>query len=108
MKAKTYKSTNNWIAYNAIIFDVKQLTTKEISNLINLLIASHFPKYVQTNPDFQNNYKNFFQHALAIWNINFNQDNILAKGYNLSFFVSIKYKSIKFRKPTNAVSWSNL
>jgi hypothetical protein len=99
---------NGITVHYATLFDVEQLTTKEIPNLRNLLISSHFPKFVQTNLDFQNNYKNLFQPALKLWMKNFKNNTIISSGHNTRFVFNVKYKSIKFHNPTNLVPWSNL
>ena len=103
-----YLNAKGITIHYATLFDVEQLTTKEIPNLRNLLIASHFPKFVQTNPDFQNNYKNLFQPALKVWMKNFKNNTIISTGHNTRFVLNIKYKSIKFHRLSNQVAWSNL
>lgn len=92
----------------ATLSDVEQLTTKEIPNLRKLLKASQFPEFVQTNPDFQKNYKNLFQPALKVWMKNFKNNTIISTGHNTRFVLNIKYKHIQFHSPTNIVPWSNL
>ena len=99
---------NGITIHYATLSDVEQLTTKEIPNLRKLLKASQFPKFVQTNPDFQKNYKNLFQPALKVWMKNFKNNTIISTRHNTRFVLNIKYKSIKFHKSTNIVHWSNL
>jgi hypothetical protein len=98
---------NGITIHYATLFDVEQLTD-EISELRNSLLDAGFPNFVETCTDFQNNYKNLFEPTLAIWKINFNQDNILAKGHEPRFVVNVKYTYIQFHSPTNIVPWSNL
>lgn len=103
-----YHNAKGITIHYATLFDVEQLTIKEIPNLRTQLIASGFQNFVQTSPDFQNNYQNLFQPALKIWKTNFNNNTIISSGHNTRFVINIKYKSIKFHSLSNQVAWSNL
>ena len=103
-----YRNAKGITIHYATLFDVEQLTIKEIPNLRPQLIASGFQNFVETSPDFQNNYQNLFQSALKIWKTNFNNNNIISSGHNTRFVLNIKYKSIKFHRLSNQVAWSNL
>jgi hypothetical protein len=107
-KLDLFFSAGNSIAIHyATLFDVEQLTDEEISELRDSLLAAGFPNFVENSPDFQNNYQNLFEPALAIWKNNFNQDNILARGHNPRFVLNVKYKSIQFHSMGNIVPWAN-
>ena len=103
-----YSNGRGVTIHYATLFDVEQLTLKEIPNLRNSLIASGFRDFVETSTGFQNNYQNLFQSALKIWKTNFNNNNIISSGHNTRFVLNIKYKSIKFHSLSNQVAWSNL
>ena len=102
-----FSAGNSITIHYATLFDVEQLTDKEISELRDLLLAARFPNFVENSPDFQNNYQNLFEPALAIWKNNFNQDNILARGHDPRFVLNVKYKSIQFHSMGNIVPWAN-
>ena len=102
-----FSAGNGVTIHYATLFDVEQLSIEEISELRFSLLAARFPNFVENSPDFQNNYQNLFEPALAIWKNNFNQDNILARGHNPRFVLNVKYKSIQFHSIENRVPWSN-
>jgi hypothetical protein len=102
-----FSAGNGITIHYATLFDVEQLSVKEICKLRESLLASGFPNFVENSPDFQNNYQNLFEHALAIWKNNFNQDNILASGHDPRFILNVKYKSIQFYSMDNIVPWAN-
>jgi len=102
-----FSAGNSLTIHYATLFDVEQLTDKEISELRDSLLAAGFPNFVENSLDFQNNYQNFFEPALTLWRINFNQDNILAKGHDPRFILNVKYKSVQFHSLDNTVPWAN-
>ena len=102
-----FSAGNGVTIHYATLFDVEQLSIEEISELRFSLLAARFPNFVENSPDFQNNYQNLFEPALAIWKNNFNQDNILARGHDPRFVLNVKYKSIQFHSIVNSVPWSN-
>jgi hypothetical protein len=102
-----FSARNGITIHYATLFDVEQLSVKEICELRDSLLAAGFPNFVENSPDFQNNYQYLFEPALAIWKNNFNQDNILARGHDPRFVLNVKYKSIQFHSITNRVPWSN-